>query len=67
MKFWGYRHKKGTHHVRRIVSEDAAKESIVDALSSPNVDILIEPFDAHDIADARGKLKKLIAEAEAEA
>ena len=65
MKFWGYRHKKGTHHVRRIVVEDAADEAIADARSSPNVDILIEPFDAHDIADARQQLKKLVAEAEA--
>ena len=67
MKFWGYRHKSGTHHVRRIVVEDAADEQIADARSSPNVAILIEPFDAHDIADARAKLKTLVAAAEAEA
>lgn len=65
MKFWGYRHKKGTHHVRRIVVEAASDEAVEDARSSPNVDILIEPFDAHDIADARQKLKRLVAEAEA--
>ncbi len=65
-KFWGYRHTSGTHHVKSA-SGIHLDDVLHDARSSSFVDVMIEPFEAHDIADARGKLKKLVAEAEAEA
>ena len=63
-RFWGYRHTSGTHHVKSVV-EAGLDGVLADARSSSFVDVMVEPFDAHDIADARGKLKKLVAEAEA--
>ncbi len=66
MKFWGYKHTSGTHHVRRFI-EPTGEAVVADAHSSPFAAIVIDPFDAHDIADARSTLKRLVAEAEAEA
>ena len=65
-KFWGYRHTSGTHHVKSA-DGNFLDDVLHDARSSSFVDVMIEPFDAHDIADARAKLKKLVAEAETEA
>ncbi len=60
MKYWGYQHESGTLHVRRLFP--GRDESLEDARESPFVAVLIEPFEANDIAAARSMLRDLVRE-----
>lgn len=52
-QFWAYRHINGSIHVRQYRADlPNARESIDDAFESDFIDDVLDPFPAHDRAEA---------------
>jgi len=64
LQWWGYRHTNGNYQVKRWYGGELGQAALEDAYSSPFVDKVAQPFEAHGRQQALDRCRAIIRAAE---